>query len=93
MGYSRMGSHLRDRKSSWAWESLGNGRSHKGDYALIGKRLTEGLLNLGQKKMPASLRTASPQGAVLQELKAPASAPLSTEQHRKFLRQKELCFG
>lgn len=65
MGYSRMGSHLRDRKSSWAWESLGNGRSHKGDYALMGKRLTEGLLNMWLKKMPAGLRTFFPFGRVL----------------------------
>ena len=76
--------------------SRGEGRRHKGDHALAGKRLTEILLNLGQKQMPAGLRTAGlgavPQGALLQEQTAPASL-LSTKRHRKIRRGKEIRLG
>lgn len=69
-----------DGKSTGEWESVGGQRSHKGDHALVGKRLTERLPNLGQKKMPVGLKSASvgavPQGAVLQEQQAQAWVPL-----------------
>lgn len=41
------------------------GSSHEVDHAVVGKRLTEGLLNMWLKKMPAGLRTFFPFGRVL----------------------------